>query len=74
MLVAHGTDVAADIIHVFEEMAVAFDGQLYGLREHLGIVEERILQLDTDGCVFLKGERLAVGKNGEFAVHVCCFF
>ena len=53
VLIAHGTDVAADIIHVFEEMSVAFDGQLYGIGEHLIVVEERILQLDTDGCVFL---------------------
>ena len=54
-------------------MAVAFDRQLYRVGKHLVVVEERILQLDTDGCVFLEGERLAVGKNGEFAVHFGCF-
>ena len=55
-------------------MAVAFDGQLYGIGEHLVVVEERILQLDTDGCVFLEGKRLAVGKNSEFAVHFLLSF
>ena len=44
-------------------MSVAFDWQLYGIGKHLIVVEERILQLYTDGCVFLEGERLAVGKN-----------
>ena len=70
MFVAHWTDVATGIIHVLEEMAVAFNGQLYGIGKHLVVIEERILQFDTDGCVFLDGERLAVGKKCEFAIHI----
>ena len=70
MLIAHGTNVATGVIHVLEEMAVAFNGQLYGIGKHLIVVEERILQLDTYGCVFIDGERLAVGKKSEFAIHI----
>ena len=64
MLVADGANVGADIIHVLQEMTVAFQGQLYGIGEHLNVVEQGIAQLDADGCVFLQGEGLAVGKNG----------